>query len=314
MNCKFCGYQIPNEETKSCPSCGKAIEKEIPKIDIAKIQKNLKTTGTSISALGWLTLVGNVGLYVYSLLDTNYLKSGLPKIDTSGTVPVVAFSIIYIILGKRIAKLVDRNIKRYLQILLILSALVLVWVLYSDGRIGVLFILVIGYLISSLIAINKAMKSEEFKSTLITPQYTFNKIAWVIFGISTLVLFFAAIKFDVYRIKTGRYLSHTKKEFIESIIQVAKSDYTLPRQIDEYTKIVDITPESNAIRYHYVLSGVDETKLSNVNFKEYLTNTACDNPDTVKIFDEGIALEFSYIVDNSSQTYFVTLTKSDCLQ
>jgi hypothetical protein len=52
-------------------------------------------------------------------------------------------------------------------------------------------------LISSLIKINKAMKSEGFTSSLVSPKYTLDKRGWIIFSLAALVLFIVAVAIDL---------------------------------------------------------------------------------------------------------------------
>jgi hypothetical protein len=86
---------------------------------------------------------------------------------------------------------------------------------------------------------------------------------------------------------------------------------TIPDQVDEVTRIIDITAEPSAIRYHYTLSGVDTSQLSNVQLKSHLQTNICQNPDTKTLLNEDINMEYSYLVD-TGEKYFVQFTKSDC--
>lgn len=106
--------------------------------------------------------------------------------------------------------------------------------------------------------------------------------------------------------------SSSKSQIINQMVQEAKSQITLPNQVDEVTKLVDITAESEAIRYHYVLSGIDVSNLSNESFKQGLVANICTNNDTLSLLNQDIQLEYSYIVENSGQTYFVSILKADC--
>ena len=83
--------------------------------------------------------------------------------------------------------------------------------------------------------------------------------------------------------------------------------------MDEVTTRVDITAEPTAIRYHYVLSGVDTSELSNAYLKNYLGSSICENADTKNLLNQNINMEYSYVVD-SGERYFVSFTKADCLQ
>jgi RNA polymerase subunit RPABC4/transcription elongation factor Spt4 len=332
MHCTNCGNKV-TDGAKYCNHCGKPVDVEKSEIkpivvDTEKIQKSLKNTGNSVYAIGWLTIIVNVAIYIWSVLDKSYAEYGLPAIDLSGAFLMVVAAIIFIILGNRIRKLVDKNIKLYLQILLGLSILILIWVISTGGRVGILFFLVIAYLISSLIKINKAMKSEGFTSSLVSPKYTLDKRGWIIFSLAALVLFIVAVAIDLSYSSvnpqietsssqqeavsnTSSLPEYSKTDLIKETVAEIKKEMTIPDQVDEVTRIIDITAEPSAIRYHYTLSGVDTSQLSNAQLKSHLQTNICQNPDTKTLLNEDINMEYSYLVD-TGEKYFVQFTKSDC--
>jgi hypothetical protein len=325
MNCKNCDNQLAND-AKFCNKCGKPVEAEKSKVnvDIEKVKKSLKNTGNSVYAIGWITIIINIGIYLWSVLDKNFAESGLPASDLSGTFLMVVAASIFIILGNRIKGLVDKNIKLYLQILLGLSLLLLVWVLSTGGRVGLLFFLIVAYLISSLVSIRKAMKVEEFTSTLTSPKYKLNKKGWIIFAVGVVVLFFVAVSVDLSTqgnsdsllqettTQTQNNDNYSKAELITETVKEIKAEMSLPNQIDEATLLTDITAEPTAIRYHYILSGIDTNQLSNSYLKSFLGSSICENADTKNLLNYGINMEYSYTVKGSAQKYFVSFTKNDC--
>lgn len=212
MNCKHCDNKLAND-AKFCNKCGKSVEVEKLKVDIEKIKKSLRNTGNSVYAIGWITIIINTGIYLWSVLDKNFAESGLPASDLSGTFLMIVAASIFIILGSRIRGLVDKNIKLYLQILLGLSLLLLVWALSTGGRVGIIFFLVIAYLISSSVSIRKAMKVEEFTATLTSPKYKLNKNGWIIFAVIAVVLFFVAAGID-----TSKESSPTEKTIQQDVV------------------------------------------------------------------------------------------------
>jgi hypothetical protein len=342
MYCNNCGKHNP-ENSNFCRSCGSKLTKissphntekgknheslqsmsttviqeadkkgagEKPKVAIEKIQKGFKNTGNTVYAAGWLTILINVGIYLWGVLDTNFAEYGIPAGDLSGTFLMVVAGSIFIILGNRIRGLVDKNIKLYLQILLGLSLLLLVWILSSDGRVGLLFFLVVAYLISSLVAIRKAMKVEEFTATLTSPKYKIDKKGWIIFAVITVVLFFIAVGIDL----SGQGNSYSKPDFINTSVGELKASMSLPYQVDEVTKLIDITAESNAVRYHYILSGIETNNLSNASLKSNLSSSICQDNDIKTLLNQGINMEYSYTVEGSDESYFVSFTRADCSQ
>ena len=52
-------------------------------------------------------------------------------------------------------------------------------------------------------------------------------------------------------------------ELVTETVKEVKASMILPSKIDEVMTLVDVTAEPSAIRYHYVFSGVDASKLSN---------------------------------------------------
>lgn len=312
MNCKNCNDKLASN-AKFCNKCGKPIEAEKSNVDIEKLKKSLRNTGNSVYAIGWITILINTGLYLWSVLDKNFAESGLPVPDLSGTFLTIVVASIFIILGKRIQTLVDKNIKLYLQILLGLSLLLLVWALFTGGRVGILFFFVVAYLLSSSFQLRKAMISEEFTATLTSPKYKLDKKGWIIFAVVAIVLFFVAIGVDLASSKLGidNLTTQGKADLIFETVKETKAEMALPNQIDEATKLVDITAEPSAIRYHYILSGVDTRQFSNSYLKKYLISNICENTDTKNLLDYGIDMEYLYVVDSGEQ-YFVSFTKVDC--
>lgn len=134
-------------------------------------------------------------------------------------------------------------------------------------------------------------------------KFTFRSIIIIIICI-VVFLFFRYLKREAF--------FSSKKDIVIETVKYVKSNMTIPSKIDEITTIIDVTAEQEAIRYHYILSDVDTDNLSNSSFKEYLDDTLCRNQDTRKVLDAGINMEYSYKVENVSNSYFVIITKSDC--
>lgn len=107
--------------------------------------------------------------------------------------------------------------------------------------------------------------------------------------------------------------SSSRAELIADTVREIKSSTALPSQMDEVTIWNDVTAQPNAIRYHYTLIGADTSSLSNSYLKSYLGPSLCQNQDTRYILDQGIGMEYSYAVQGSAQSYFVSFTKADCL-
>ena len=106
--------------------------------------------------------------------------------------------------------------------------------------------------------------------------------------------------------------SASKVEIINQAVQGVKAQLPLPYKLDQVTTMVDVTAEPGAIRYHYVLSGIDTSKITNDLLKNSLGAGICQNKDTKNLLNQDINMEYSYSVENSTQKYFVSFTKTDC--
>lgn len=104
----------------------------------------------------------------------------------------------------------------------------------------------------------------------------------------------------------------SKVEIINQAVQEVKAQLPLPYKLDQVTTMVDVTAEPGAIRYHYVLSGIDTSKITNDLLKNSLGAGICQNKDTKNLLNQDINMEYSYSVENSAQKYFVSFTKTDC--
>ena len=108
--------------------------------------------------------------------------------------------------------------------------------------------------------------------------------------------------------------SKTNEELIQQTVKEFKEEIELPSQIDELTMLTDIIAQENAIRYQYTISSqADTSVLSNDVIKDSLVENICKNNNLVNLLKKGIDLEYSYKVEDSEQTYFVTFEYADCL-
>ena len=326
MKCKKCENQLPSD-AKFCNKCGTPVQSDPAqeaktKGDIDKLKKSVMTAGNSVYAIGWITIIINVAIYLWSLLDKNFSQSGLPASDLPGVFIMVVASSIFIILGNRIKKLQDKNIKIYLQVLLGISILLLIWILSTGGRVGLLFFLVIAYLASSIGSFGKLMKIPEFASTTSHPEYKLNKKGWIIFAIAAVFLFFVTAGLDsvvrdafgqneIQAIQTTN--NYSKEELVRQIVQSAKSQTTLPQELDSVTRLVDIVAEPSAIRYEYVLHDVaDTSNFSDIAFRNLIAPDLCKTKTLTDIMNEGIDIQYSYAVTGTQETYSTSFTKGDC--
>jgi hypothetical protein len=112
---------------------------------------------------------------------------------------------------------------------------------------------------------------------------------------------------------TSSTSQYTPSEIAAEAVRQAKASTVFPSKMDELTTWTDITAEGNAIRYHYSLSSdVDTNDLTSSYLKNFIVTGICENKATRSLLDDGVYLQYSYIVEDFSKTYFFTITKSDC--
>ena len=136
-------------------------------------------------------------------------------------------------------------------------------------------------------------------------------------GIIVFILAFATVRYLTQEAispssNLNNQTSSDKAQLIADTVREIKSQITLPTKLDEVTMWNDITAQPTAIRYHYTLVGADTSNLSNAYLKNYLGSNLCSNKDTKNLLDQGIGMEYSYAVQGSTQSYFVSFTKADC--
>lgn len=105
----------------------------------------------------------------------------------------------------------------------------------------------------------------------------------------------------------------SKQEIIDATVQSVRSSTPFPYELDELTTWTDMTGTSNSLRYHYTLHDVDTSQLSSSLLKSTVVSSVCENQDTRAILDMDINMDYSYDVEGSSQTYFFSINKADCL-
>lgn len=127
---------------------------------------------------------------------------------------------------------------------------------------------------------------------------------------------------SILAIGVGRYLTQetfspststtSKSELINEAVRKVKSSMTIPSKLDEVTTITNVTAQPGAIRYHYTLTGADTSNISNTYLINFLAQSICQNSDAKNLLNQDINMEYSYIVSETGQNYFVTFNKADC--
>ena len=160
--------------------------------------------------------------------------------------------------------------------------------------------------------VEEEIKTEEIKPNLEQKTEKQSPLIKVI----SVIVFILAIGVGKYLIQgnfsTGSN-SQSKVEIINQAVSEAKSSITLPKQLDSATTLTDITAETNAIRYHYILANIDTNSISNESLKSYLKTSICGTEATKNLLNRDINMEYSYTVENIAQSYFISFNKADCL-
>lgn len=321
MNCKHCDNKLAND-AKFCNKCGKPVEAEKIEKDIVDIEY-FSIPPKRLALLSVLTL----GLYEIFWFYKNWeaiRKAEQQKISPLGR---AIFTVFYC---HGFFKKVLQSAKKQgysdsyspgmlatVYIILLLVGNGLSRIENSTFGLDVLWLLIA---ISSFIPLLSIQKAINFNNSKIVPnfdrsrKFSRGEIILTVIGVIWFELVvlgtFSSLIPDSYNSSSSGY---TTAELVTETVKEVKASMTLPSKIDEVTTLVDVTAEPTAIRYHYVLSGVDTSKLSNAYLKNYLGSSICENADTKNLLNQNINMEYSYVVD-SGEKYFISFTKADCLQ
>lgn len=135
-------------------------------------------------------------------------------------------------------------------------------------------------------------------------------VAWIVF-------IAAALAFQVWSVggfqprnATSSY--QTPTELATQAAQVAKSSTTLPYELDEVTRLTDITSSENNIQYHYIIHDADTSSLTSQALQDSVQPSVCANTSTKDLLGRGVGMQYMYTVQESSEGYSFLLTSSDC--
>lgn len=106
-----------------------------------------------------------------------------------------------------------------------------------------------------------------------------------------------------------------KTEIIKETVTQIKNEIQVPYAFDEKTTLVNITPETDAIRYYYVLSGIATAEadlVTNEIVKSSLVTGVCTDKDIRYLLESDINVEYVYNIKDYTKEFFVKITKSDC--
>lgn len=331
MNCKNCDNNKLSSDAKFCNKCGKPVEiekKEKIEIkgisgwfslflfslvvwvvlnfiagigDVSSILKTTELAKTWLYGLVFLDILyygGLIGFTAYTIFSFLKLKSNAVSLGKMCLILIFSDTLISILFSVFTGESISMVETSYLggsQIIFRNLVYSVIWFLY----------------LSLSKRVNNTFPKETRKTTRLD-KVLFFVIMATFLVISLLGFIGSAIPDE----STGQQVinnSSSTTELIVETVKEVKAGMTLPNQIDEATTLVDITAEPTAIRYHYILSGIDSSKLTNDYLKNYLILSICKNNDTKNLLNQGVDMEYSYIDKDTQQTFFTSLTKEDCL-
>jgi len=116
----------------------------------------------------------------------------------------------------------------------------------------------------------------------------------------------------VYSLVSGAFAGTSKQALIAANVEVAKTQFDLPYQVDEVTVLDDITAESDAIHYEYTLTGIDPAAVSDEVLESIVLPGLCSTKETKELLDKDVAMKYSYVVSETGDSYDLVFTKNDC--
>lgn len=279
-----------------------------------KIKKSLKDFGGAFYLLGWIGLIGG-GIFLILSIFNNFSVS-FSGYGISDFVLIIVESLILIILAGRIKNnVLDKNNKKYIFIILIIYIFntILRFVALESGG-GFTVVLIVIYIITTLVSLNKALKDEEFKNILESPKHSITKRNWVTFGVISFLILCFAIYFD-FNYNTALWADEDfidNEEFIEMAISEMKED--LPMVVDETTTLEEVYGKNNMIYYRFKLA---EEYMVSEEFidlmKEDIMGNICDTEGLEMFFNRGISIKYIYgdYFDNEDS---IIVKPEDCLK
>jgi hypothetical protein len=320
MKCIHCGDEL-TKDAKYCNKCGKTLNAETKGIGgllsfflfsiFVSILINIYAGISDISSISGMADLANSWRFGLIIIDVLYF-GGLIVFSIYTILAFSKFKSNAVSLGKMFLSLIFiSNLLSVIYSLLTGVAIASETSLIDSGQ------MVSRSLLFSIIWFAYLSLSKRVENTYPKSQRVSKPIDQFVFGV---ILLFPIVIFVLGFIGDKTIADNSSQQeipntasLIEKTVRDFKNSVTLPYQVDEITSIIDVTAQPNAVRYHYLLSGVDTSKLTNDFLKNYLKPNLCNASGTKDILDLGINLEYSYAVKDSQEKYFVIISKKDCL-
>lgn len=321
MNCKNCNNLVP-ENAKFCNKCGKPVE--------TKTDSSIEYFSISPKRLALFSIL-TLGIYEIYWFYKNWeavKKAENLKISPLGR---AIFAVFYCnsLFKKVLESAKSHNYQNSYSPGWLATAYILLLVVGNglsrvesyDVGFNLIWLIVAISTFIPLLSVQKAINfnNEKIKGTSdLKSGFSGGEVVLIIIGLAwfLLVLWGSFIPAEPdYSFNSSNSAqttnTYSKADLISDTVRQIKAEMVLPNQLDEVTKLVDISAQPDAIRYHYTLSGVDTSSLSNAYLKNFLVSDICGNADTKNLLNEDINMEYSYTVD-TGERYFITFTKADC--
>jgi hypothetical protein len=293
-------------------------------IDTKKLHRSktiLKWMGIMISGIGWLGIWGVTPFYLW--IYANGLGQYFLDVMISDMILTLILSSIFVVLGNRIRAGVDRSIRMYLQVLIILMGIMSLGFIIFENTISItswVYIGVLVFLICSWVVLSQILRNKDFVATLHKPVYKyFDTKGWVIFfliafGILSVTFFldWSALEDEMYwdSLSEEEYSEETDNK-LAAMVSIL-NDRPFPSKLNDNITLLGIKEQqSGSIHYTYEIKNIDSSQLSTEFLKDLMVKEYCSNEFVNYILDQEIDIAHSFTTEKG-ENYFVTLDFSSC--
>lgn len=135
-------------------------------------------------------------------------------------------------------------------------------------------------------------------------------IAWIIF--IAIVLLFQIWNTGGFRSSSINSNYETPSELAARGVQETKASTSLPYEVDDITRLIDITSSGANIQYHYILHDADTSSLTSADLKASVRPSVCANTSTKALLARGVGMQYLYTDQGTSSNYSFVVTNADC--
>jgi hypothetical protein len=97
------------------------------------------------------------------------------------------------------------------------------------------------------------------------------------------------------------------------LAKTVKKQMGVPKKLDKYTTITNVTGGDHSITYHYTLHNLPRgAGLTTKKLKGTIRPSLCANQESLGLLKSGIKMKYRYVVRGTSTTYAFTVSQGDC--